>query len=194
MDEVTILCIVEGHGEVRALPELLRRIGRELSIWHLKVPMPQRVNKSRLLLPGILENTVQAVAHRVAGPGGILVLLDADDDCPHDVGPVLQGRAQAARPDLRIAVVLANKEFEAWFLAAAASLAGRRNLPQQLEPPTGPDQIRDAKGWLSGRMVGQSYRETVDQPALASIFDLEMARKNSRSFDKLRREAERLMR
>jgi hypothetical protein len=192
MDEVTIACIVEGHGDARAVPVLLRRIADELSVWRRSFPPPQRVNKSELVRPGVLENTVQAAAHRVPGAGGILVLLDADDDLPCELGPQLRERARIARPDKNVAVVLANKEFEAWFLASAASLAGHRNLPPRLEPPSDPETIRGAKQRLS-RMTGQPYKETVDQAALASIFDMKTARQNSPSFDKFRREVERLL-
>ncbi|MGN9894906.1 hypothetical protein [Micromonospora sp. L31] len=80
--------------------------------------------------------------------------LDADDHCPADLGPRLLHRAQAARPDVKVCVVLANREFEAWFLAAAKSLGGLRGLPDVLEPPAYPEAKRDAMGWLSERMAG----------------------------------------
>jgi len=46
--------------------------------------------------------------------------------------------------------------------------------------------VRDAKGWLHARMP-KGYSETVDQPALAAVFDLTAARR-SPSFDKLIRD------
>jgi len=53
--------------------------------------------------------------------------------------------------------------------------------------------IQGAKEWLSRQMVGaQSYRETLDQPALAARFDLEVARRAD-SFDKCFREIVRLL-
>jgi hypothetical protein len=90
--------------------------------------------------------------------------------------------------------VLAVKEFEAWFLAAAPSLAGKRGLPDNLEPPADPEQIRDAKGWLQKRRTDRlAYAPTVDQPALAAVVDLAQVRARSSSFDKLWREVERLL-
>jgi hypothetical protein len=51
-----------------------------------------------------------------------------------------------------------------------------------------PVRIRDAKRWLTARMPGdQHYVETLDQPALAAILDLESARRAD-SFDKLWRD------
>ncbi|MEU8262454.1 DUF4276 family protein [Micromonospora sp. NPDC048999] len=191
-EPITIAPAIEGHGEVTALPVLLRRIAAELSVWNLQVAMPLRVPQTQLIGAG-LEAVVAAQARRVTGPGGVLVLLDADDHCPADLGPRLQSRAQAARPDVRVGVVLANREFEAWFLAAAKSLGGLRGLPDELEPPADPEAKRDAKGWLSERMVGHPYKPKVDQAPLAAKFDLHAARANSPSFDKLWREVQKLL-
>lgn len=191
-EPITIAPAVEGHGEVNALPVLLRRIAAELSVWNLQVAVPLRVPQTQLVGAG-LEAAVAAQASRVRGRGGVLVLLDADDHCPADLGPRLQSRAQAARPDVKVGVVLANREFEAWFLAAAKSLGGLRGLPDELEPPVDPEAKRDAKGWLSDRMSGHPYKPKVDQAPLAARFDLQAARANSPSFDKLWREVQKLL-
>ena len=123
----------------------------------------------------------------------MLILLDADDDCPATLGPQLLRRARAARPDRTIGLVLARREYEAWFLAAAASLAGKRDLPAGLQPPPQPETIRGAKEWLRARLPrGQRYRETVHQPAFTALFDLQQAR-NADSFDKCYREIVRLI-
>jgi hypothetical protein len=107
-------------------------------------------------------------------------LFDADDDCPATLGPELQRVAEAVRPGSRVAVVLAVREFEAWFLAAAESLRGRRGLPDDHEPPTAPECVQDAKGWLRKRQIdGLSYSPTVDQPGLAAAFDLDVARRSA---------------
>jgi hypothetical protein len=192
---VIIACVVEGHGEVRAVPELLRRIAAEVAPgMHLVVPSPYRINRSNLVRPQRLEAVVQTQGDRVTGPGGVLVLIDADDDCPADLGPILLGRAQAARPDRKVAVVLANREFEAWFLAAAPSLAGRRGLPEGLESPPDPEAIAGAKEWLGHRMPDSPYRATSDQAAFAASFDMKAAREKAPSFDKFWREVEWLIR
>jgi hypothetical protein len=123
-----------------------------------------------------------------------VVLIDSDDDCPKDLGPALRERARSARPDLDVAVILARREYEAWFLAGAESLAGKRNLRADLSAPVNPEGIRDAKGWLRDNSVGQvKYRPTQDQAALSHFLDLELARTRSRSFRKLWSEIERLL-
>ena len=53
--------------------------------------------------------------------------------------------------------------------------------------------VRDAKGWLSERMESnRKYGETLDQPALAALFDIEQARQAD-SFDKCYRDIVRLL-
>jgi hypothetical protein len=191
---VTIASIVEGDGEVPALPKVLFRLAHQLSFWHLRAPTPMRVPRGKLVAEGGIEDAVSAMAQRVGASGGVLVLLDADNDCPAILGPALLKRAQAARPDVPISVVVANREFEAWFLAAASSLAGSHGFPHDLAPPRNPERIRGAKEWLSRhRPKGQPYKPTIDQAALASVFDMEAARRGSPSFDKFCRDVQALL-
>ncbi|NLE37759.1 MAG: DUF4276 family protein, partial [Pirellulaceae bacterium] len=124
-------------------------------------------------------------------PRGVLVLIDADDDCPAELGPELLARAGRIRPDIPLGVVIAKSEFESWILAGIEGLRGKRGIPDDVRPLDDPESIRDAKGRLS-RLMG-TYKETVDQPALTSHFDLHQARRRSDSFDKLCREIHRLL-
>lgn len=196
MTVTVVSCIVEGHGETRALPVLIRRLAQAVvPNTVVDVPKPIRVPRDRLLKEGELEREVQRAAEGISEWGGILLLIDADDDCPAHKGPELLDRARRARSDRRIAVVLAKREYEAWFLAGAASLAHRRGLPGDLQAPPNPEEIKGAKEWLRNRMGGsRTYSETVDQPALTAVLDLSLARQASDSFDKCCREIERLLR
>ncbi|MBI3300799.1 MAG: DUF4276 family protein [Deltaproteobacteria bacterium] len=157
------------------------------------IPPPIRTPKTKLLRPGELERAVELAARRVGSRGAVFVVLDSDDDCPAQRGPELLKRAILTRSDLPLTVVLAKREFEAWFLAAAKSLRGQRGLSKDLEPPPDPEAVYNTKGWLSHRMEsGRAYRETLDQPALAACFDLDMARRAG-SFDKCYRDIVRLL-
>lgn len=198
MTDVRIAPIVEGHGECEAVPILVRRIARDIHPGLVpRILSPLRVPASRLLKEGEIERSVQFAARKLGGLGGIIVLVDCDWDngCPAQDGPALLRRAKQARGDLPISVILAKKEFEAWFLASAESIRGEHDLPADLESPPNPEEIRDAKGWLSKRMpAGRSYSETVDQPALTAVFDTAAARHSSDSFDKCYREIEAMLR
>lgn len=194
MNRMSIVCIVEGHGDVAAVPLLVRRVATECDPELLvEVPTPQRVPRTRITRPGELERAVEFAVRKLTGAGGVLVLIDAEDDCPAQLGPELLQRAQAVRPGVPMAVVLAMKEFEAWFLAAAASLRGRRHLRADLTPPPNPEAVRGAKEWLWVRMTGgRGYSETLDQPAMTQLFDLSAAR-SAPSFDKCYRAIENLI-
>jgi hypothetical protein len=191
---ITIISIVEGEGDVAAMPKLLYRIAAELGVEGLRTPKPFRIPRGRLIAAGGIEREVSAAATRSSGFGGVLVLVDADDDCPAELGPALLDRARKSRPDKRIAVVLANREFEAWYLAAAPSLAGQHGFPDPFPRPDDPERPRDCKGLLTkARAAGHPYKETVDQAALASSFDLAMARAHAPSFDKFCRDVAALL-
>jgi hypothetical protein len=186
-------CVVEGHGEVESVPALIRRIAQQLDP-DLKVliPHPVRVTKSKLLRPGELERAAELAALNVGGNGGLLVVLDSDDDCPATLGPKLLERVRTARADLPSAVVLAKREFESWFLASAESLRGHRGLPEDLESPNQPEEISGAKEWLSNQFPSGAYASTVDQASLAHALDFTLARRAA-SFDKCYREITRLL-
>ncbi len=191
---VRMASIVEGDGECSAVPVLVRRIARTLDPGLVPTVQPViRVPGSRLVKAGELERTVELAARKLGGQGGILILLDCDDGCPAMEGPALLERARNARADLSISVVLAKREYEAWFLAAAESLRGRRGLPDDLLSPPDPEAVRGAKEWLSERMPRNfGYAETTDQPAMTEIFDLDAARRAD-SFDKCYREIVRML-
>ena len=186
---VQIGCIVEGHGDVEAVPILIRRIAASLfPDLLIDTPSPIRIPRNKVVKDGELERTVELAARKIGRQGGIFILLDSDDDCPAQLGPTLLCRALYAHGNLPIAVVLAKHEFESWFLTAAESLRGQRGLSDNLQSPDNPEAIRGAKEWLKQRMEsGETYRETLDQPALTACLNLDGARQAD-SFDKCYRD------
>ena len=182
-----VVAIVEGDGEVAAVPVLLRRVGAWLSPQvPATISQPIRVRRDRFLnREEEFRRHLLLAAAKAGDEGWIVVLLDADDDCPAELGPRVLERARGVVPHRSVSVVLANREYEAWFLAAAESLHGQRGLALAYPLEFDPEGLRDAKGWLGARMTGGRYRETTDQPAFSALMDLEMAREASRSFRKL---------
>ena len=88
----------------------------------------------------------------------------------------LLARATGERSDRRIQVVIAKREYEAWFLAAAESIAASKRIEGPVSRPDDPEAIRDAKGRLSA-ILGKphAYQPVRDQAALTAVFDLEEA-------------------
>lgn len=192
---IQVVSIVEGQGEVEAIPILVRRIARAIDPGLLvQTHPPFRISRSKLIKPGVLEHYVDIAVRRADREGILLIVLDSDDDCPAELGPQLSARVRRAREGFATSVCLAHREFEAWFLAGAESLRGQRGLVEDLVGPPDPESKRDAKGWLSAQMEeGRSYAPTLDQPALASLLDIAAARLRSRSFDRFCREVIRLL-
>jgi hypothetical protein len=186
--------IVEGYSEVESVPVLLRRLLAEWGRYQVTVAKPVRVSRYKVVRPGELERACELALRRPEGCDAILLMLDADDDCPKELAPDLLGRARRTSADIPAAVVLAKSEFEAWFLGSLESLRGVRGLAETAMSPEKPEDIRDAKGFLSRQMTGgRTYVEVDDQPALAERFDFQLARHRCPSFDKFIRDAESLV-
>jgi hypothetical protein len=196
MSEITVAPIVEGHGEqASAIRSLLTRLWTGLlKADFIEVLQPIRRPKSKLVQEAELLRAVDLAALKLGqcSPARrklILVLLDADEDLPCVLGSALQTLLLNKRPHLDSAVVIANVEYETWFVAAAESLKHYFDLSAGYISDD-PEAERQGKATVTKLMHGK-YGETVDQPRLSAAMDLTLCRKRSPSFDKLCRELER---
>jgi Domain of unknown function (DUF4276) len=188
--------IVEGHGEVPALPILLRKIaGERFGIWNPPLLTPGRYPASQLLrcednvwVPG--PGLIKAAGHaRNEGATALLVLLDADDFCANSASAsVRPALADATGFDLAH-IVFAVREYEAWLLASAETLQDRA-----LAYPHDPEQPRDAKGALE-RHLGLlfPYNARTEQPAFSAKINVMLCHERSRSFRKLTKDFKELL-
>lgn len=72
-------------------------------------------------------------------------------------------------------VVVARREYEAWFLGGIESLRVHRSVRDDASFDSDPEAPRDAKGRL--RQLGtEPYRETLHQPAFAELLSIGAAR------------------
>ena len=202
MSRLRVAPIVEGQGEVECVPILLGRIWFELlGGEYVEVVKPTRVKLHLIVKSGELEKTVRLALKKLinpprsSDPALILILLDADEDCPRALGPSLRDRARkVCPPEIDVACVLAKYEYETWFAAAAESLSGHLGLSANFCASENPEESHLRKAWVEGhfKAQGKKYGETVDQPKLTHSMDPALCRKRSPSFDKLCRELERL--
>ena len=117
---------------------------------------------------------------------GILILFDSDDDCPKHLAPRIEGWGKSEAGTVPCFVVMATREYEAWFLAAIESLRGKRGIRPDATSHSDAESPRDAKGQLETRMTpGFSYTPTIDQASLSSLFDLAAAYARCRSFRRM---------
>ena len=178
--------IVEGHGEVSAVREIVTRIGLELlgGTW-IDVAQPFRLDSGKMRKPDELAKAIRTVAARVQGPGGVLVLRDGDDadvECPVQLAEML--RPSQNLVPVGVEIVVAYQEYESWFLAAADSLRAHPDVRDDAVAPASPEGRRDAKRELEKLML-ESYKETRHQPKFSALIDLKTASKNSRSFRRM---------
>jgi hypothetical protein len=213
MAKYVIVPIVEGHGEVEAVPILLNRWLRFRRYLNVEVDVAGPVRaagQGAIKVAHDSENElgieyyVELALRRRPLPDVILVLLDADEDCPRTLASDLLARARTMVPaDYPIGVVVATREYEAWFLAAFPSTRFRRSLMGQgfrLERQSLPrgmviEAIADCKVRIAGLIGVGKYEERVHQPALTQLLPITrgMAQR-SRSFRKLLKELHTLLR
>ena len=197
-DNLSIVIIVEGDGEVEAASGLIRRILWErifrYDISRIK-SMPTN-SKSNLVkrFEQFLEYAIDENAN------AILVLVDADDECPVEAVGSLVDRASALNLGVPVAVVYAKCEYETWFISSLSEGTGdgirsRLNIVSSVNAPEDVEDIRGAKEWLEGRMPrDQSYKPTSDQEPLTHHIDMELVHCRSRSFRRLCHAVEELVR
>ena len=176
--------IVEGHGEIDALPVLLRRLRDEARAYTLDFAKPFRQKRGRLVKCDHLQTAVN-LARKTADCVGVLIVFDADNDCPKDIHALIEG-ARAISSPVPYRVVLPKYEYEAWFLASIDSLRGKLRISPDAVAPDDPESIGDAKGALEAQMsTGETYLQTVDQAKFSAAFDMPLAYRRSRSFRRL---------
>ena len=194
---MSISAVVEGHGDKPAVRILANRMLDSMGHWGIRVRRVENTRgKPRLIRR--FENFVKYALYD-EDCRAVLVVVDANNDCPVELAKQLSARAVAMGLQTPIAIVVPNREFEAWFIAALDEspdnpVRSRLQLTPGARCPDNPDAIRNPKGWLQGNMARpRSYTETKDQPALAATVSLALVSERSRSFRRLQHALEELL-
>lgn len=134
---------------------------------------------------------------------GILIVLDADEHCvqrgkarQEALGPEILRRARKVAAHVPIGVVVADPEFEAWFLMQPCLEAmrsdGRITAERWPKDPLGLARRRNCKG-VVGKLLGEPYSPTRHQHVLSEYLQFtESFQAASPSYGKLLRELARL--
>lgn len=202
MAKFVIVPIVEGRGEVTALPILLRNWLRYRRYRNVEVDLDGPIwagGKGAIVVPHDRVNG-RGVEHYVRlamlrQPDVILILLDADEECPRTLAAGLLSRARTSvLADYPIGVVVARREYEAWFLAAFPSSRFREALQEKgytltsrsLRRNAEIEEIADCKKYVAMLLGLDKYRPTIHQPDLTRILPFTRGMTlRSRSFRKL---------
>jgi len=188
-----IVPIVEGHGEEAAVPALVTTILEKLGTSGVYVARPLRKHRNKIVKPQELEQAIRLAIKRRKNVGAVLVLLDADDDCPAKLGPQLLARARKVRADVPVAVVFAKREFEAWFLGCKEAFRGFMGIPTDAHAPDNAEDV-SAKGRLQSNMRGAKYIPSIHMVDFVRKMHFDRSRERCPSFDKLLRDVEYLVR
>lgn len=181
-----VVTIVEGHGDIDAVSLLVRRVAESIDASiAVRIPVRLRSTKGQLCNRESFKAKLE-IARRYVGPGGsVLVIMDADGDCPKEINERLTGWAGSDHADLMVGVVIVKREMESWFLAGS-DLWDKDRLGDA-------ECFHDPKGWVAEHLIKGHYAETIDQPRMAAKLDIEKA-KEAGSFSKFVRDVARLLR
>lgn len=173
-----VAAIVEGHGDVESLPTLLRLFAPSL-----RIPTPVRVPKSKMLNAdtGPANSDEIGKYSRIAlanirrdEKALLLLLLDADSDCPATVGPsLLEAMRHTAGHACECYAAFAVREFESWIVG------GHPDIDVQ-----SPESAGSPKNRLAD-INGGKYKESVDQPKFTSKINVQRLQERSPSFRRL---------
>ena len=139
--------------------------------------------------PGLEKRLGDFLAYAVRdGCGAILVVLDADADCPLELATTLSTKVVESRLSVPVAIACAKSEFETWFIctltdASGQSMSERLHIPLPVNVPDNIEDVRDAKGWLQNQMNrSYPYNPAMEQDDLVYHINIESVLDRSRSF------------
>lgn len=180
-----IVPIVEGDGEVTGVPVLLRRILWQIPRYDIQVARPKNANgRGNLTKQGGLEKFIR-YSWKERDCGAILVLVDADKECPLSLAQDFSSRVEAIGLLFPVVIVVAKRMYETWFLASISTISGHLDLPKGLIPPPNVEDVPNPKAWIEERFpAGRAYKETQDQEAMSNLIDIPLA-SSARSFKRL---------
>lgn len=166
--------VVEGRGDLYALPVLLRRWLQRRGDWRDVIGKPVPCHgRDKALAPSGVEGYVATAASR---PGciGVVVVLDAETDPACRLGPNLRARAMGITSK-RVAVCLAENKYEAWLIASAETLSIEGLVY---------DPARDPESLLRAALPVKYVKPTW-QPRLSERVDFNVACSRSPSFARM---------
>ena len=151
------------------------------------------VANGRMKLESKLEQFLQHARNKPECDA-ILILLDADDDCPVDESRHLSQRCEQFHSICPVQVVYAHREYESWFLASLDTIKGRSVIPDTASFSAAVEDISNPKQWLTDQMPqGRAYKETTHQASFSGLIDVDLAYNESRSFRRLCHALEQLL-
>ncbi|HET8682371.1 MAG TPA: hypothetical protein VFM54_10925 [Micromonosporaceae bacterium] len=167
--------VVEGQGDLNALPILLRRRLWQREIHKDILGKPVSCNgREKAVMPTGLEGFVAVAAAR-PGCRSVLVVVDGEKDLVCELGPSLLSRARDVTR-LPVAICLAERTYEDWLFASCetldiGSLRYRRTVA--------------GLGAVVAALKPAKYVKPTWQPRLTERLDLDVAMRRSGSLRRM---------
>jgi hypothetical protein len=172
----TFAPIVEGYGEIKAFPTLLRKLAWRAGFYSFNIAPPVRLSRSEMIRQGDMSRAVHLASMRVPDHNGaVIILLDSDDDCPVKLSLTVAEHARSAGTGCPVVAIAAQREYESIFLASASSLIESGLAKKDSAVAHDPESIRGAKEKLRSILVDGRYKETQEQERFTAKIDLEEA-------------------
>jgi hypothetical protein len=189
--------IVEGQGDVEALPLLLKKIFAEEFIgihkfkYNFAIPYDAK-GKGNLTIEEAgkgIERFLE-IARLESDCAGVLVLIDADKEdvkCPPKLAKNLAERSRKLGLPFPVAIVVAVCEYESWLLANIENIDSKYfESPAPISYEGNPEEECSAKGWLKRHMPQDfPYQETTHQAKMSASIDITATFQRCRSFERL---------
>ena len=175
--------LVEGHGEVEAVPNLISRLCQDIDCL---IPWTKPLRWTNLHQWEAKRGGIQRGANFIRtkpNAGALLILRDEDDACPKRLAPVIADQLRSLTLPFPVAYTLLRPEYEVLFLPCLQNMTG--SFPDGragLNPTAQWDKDswegrRGIKEWLSTQFPqGQSYKPTVDQLTMTRKIDFQTLR------------------
>ncbi len=200
-----LVLFVEGQGDVKAVPVLIRRLITDQEGWNnLSIDEnPFEIGSVNNMIKENYSGWKKKLKScmKKENTGGVLVILDGDikkvsgeDFCAAEVAKSLAEAAKevGAGKMFSVAIVFAVQEYETWLVAGIESLAGKklpdgRSVNAQAKAPDGDLEVnpRNAKGAL-GTIIEGGYDQVLDQASLTQLINIDFIRSRKlRSFQRL---------
>jgi len=176
--------VVEGRGEIQAVPALLRKRLEEKGDYRDIVGKPVPCNgRFNALRPRGIEGYVAVAAAR-PGCRGVLVVLDGEGDAVCELGPELAKRASQHSAGKEVVTCLADAKYEDWLVSSAESL----ELPNLAYRPEA-----DAVKVLREALHPIKYVKPIWQPKLTYRMSLDLAASRNQSLARFLRKFDALV-
>ena len=174
--------LVEGHGELGAVDNLISRLSDDLGLRRVWAPA---IRWKNLHLARGVEQGANFIRMKPETEA-LLILRDEDDKCPKELAPNLTEWVRNLRLPFPSAVVLFHPEYEVLFLPCLGRMEGKTlgsgtSARRGLRPGTRWEghweSRRGIKEWLSGHFPpNRSYKPTLDQLPLTRLIDFGVLR------------------